>query len=43
MDPALAPDPDPTHFFNDFEDAKENIFFLIFFSYNYPQAPYLQP
>jgi hypothetical protein len=34
-------DPDPTPFFGDLKAAK-NYYFFIFFSYNYPQAHYLQ-
>ncbi len=30
MDPAPDPTPDPTYFFNDFKDAKNNIFFILF-------------
>jgi hypothetical protein len=35
MDLAPDPTPDPTPFFNEFKDAKKDIF-LIFLSYNLP-------
>ncbi len=40
MDPDLAPDPNPTFFFSDFNDAKK-IFFIFSYTGTYPQANYV--